>query len=246
MYWNRIYHRDARDLSFIPDGVVSLTVTSPMYLGAGVKYSTASDEMNYEEYVDLHMAVYAECYRVTEPGGRIAIVVANVGRKPYVYLDRIHAGALSAAGFEQKGCIIWDKGPVFGTAWGSWLMPTAPELRDRHEYIIIAQKPGVKRSQGRGDITSEEFTAATQSIWTIQPASAKKVGHPAPFPIEIPQRLIRLYTYKDDLLLDPFNGSGTTCQAAELLGRRWIGVDIDAGYCELAEANLKAVRGETA
>jgi len=233
-YVNRIVCGDSRDLSWIPDGVVSLTVTSPMYWGAGMEYDVADDCMPLRDYIDLHRAVWSECYRVTEPGGRLCIVVANVGRKPYRRLTDLHAGLLHKAGWMLRGEIIWDKGPVYGTAWGSWLMPTSPELRDQHEYILVAQKPGRKPSRGRGDMTPEEFTAATQSIWTIQPASAHRAGHPAPFPLELPARLIKLYTYPGEIVLDPFCGSGTTCLAAALTGRRWIGVDISPAYCEMA------------
>lgn len=241
-YVNRIVCGDSRDLSWIPDGVVSLTVTSPMYWSAGMEYDVADDRMPLRDYIDLHRAVWAECYRVTEPGGRLCIVVANVGRKPYVRLTDLHAGLLHKAGWMLKGEIIWDKGPVYGTAWGSWRRPTAPEIRDRHEYILVAQKPGRKSGSGYGDITAIAFTEATQSVWHIQPASAKKVGHPAPFPPELPERLIKLYTYPGDVVLDPFCGSGTTCLAAAMTGRRWIGVDISPAYCEMASDLINGLR----
>ncbi|WP_374712270.1 DNA-methyltransferase [Symbiobacterium terraclitae] len=241
-YANRIVCGDSRDLSWIPDGVVSLTVTSPMYWGAGMEYDMADDCMPLRDYIDLHRAVWSECYRVTEPGGRIAVVVANVGRKPYRRLTDLHAGLLHKAGWILKGEVIWDKGPVYGTAWGSWRRPTAPEIRDRHEYILIAQKPGQKPNRGPGEITATEFTEATQSVWPIRPAIATKVGHPAPFPLELPIRLIKLYTYRGDLVLDPFNGIGTTCHAAAMTGRRWIGVDISPTYCEMARRSLDAMR----
>lgn len=241
-YANRIICGDSRDLTFIPDNVVTLTVTSPMYWQAGMDYDVATDRMPLAEYIDLHRAVWNECYRVTEPGGRIAVVVANVGRKPYVRLTDLHAGLLHNAGWQLKGEIIWDKGPVYGTAWGSWRRPTAPEIRDRHEYVLIAQKPGRKPSKGFGDMTPDEFTTTTQSVWTMQPASAKKAGHPAPFPLELPTRLIKLYTYVHDLILDPFNGVGTTCLAADLLGRRWIGVEISPDYCEKARSLINGRR----
>lgn len=241
-FFNQIYPGDSRDLGFIPANTVDLVCTSPMYWKAGMKYQGVTDVMPLEEYIDLNRAVWSECYRVIKPGGRICTVVANVGRKPYVRLDALHAELLTSAGFADRGSIIWDKGPVYGTAWGSWRRPTAPQLRDKHESILIFQKPGTKEGKGFGDMTPEEFCAATQSIWQIQPASAKKTGHPAPFPVELAKRIMRLYTYPGDIVLDPFLGHGATILAAEELGRQWIGRDIVPEYCELAETNIQQLR----
>lgn len=204
--------------------------------------------MSLEEYLAMLEAVWKECYRVLAPGGRIAINVAGVDRKPYLPLHAYITVQMERLGFMNRGCILWDKGSSVGvsTAWGSWRSPSNPTLRDVHEYILVFSKGDWKMGhKGETDLTSEEFVQYTKSIWTFPTVSAKKVGHPAPFPLELPRRLIKLYTYKNDVVLDPFMGSGTTCQAAELLGRRWLGVDMDAGYCELARQNIERIRLET-
>lgn len=244
MFDNRIYNADARDLSFIPDGVVDLVVTSPPY-NVGIKYASHDDCLSMEDYLAMLEQVWRECHRVLAPGGRIAINVAGVDRKPYLPLHAHITLQMNKLGFNMRGEIIWNKGASVGvsTAWGSWCSPSNPTLRDLHEYILVFSKGDWKMGhKGESDLISEEFVAYTKSVWEFPTVSAKKVGHPAPFPIELPSRLIKLYTYKDDLVLDPFNGSGTTCLAAEMLGRRWIGVDKDPGYCELAERNMQALR----
>lgn len=243
-YWNRIYNRDSRDLSFIPDGVVDLVVTSPPY-NVGKAYATHGDSLPLDEYLALLEAVWKECYRVMAPGGRIAINVAGVDRKPYLPLPAYITVQMERLGFMNRGMAIWNKGASVGvsTAWGSWCKPSNPTLRDVHEFILIFSKDDwAMGHKGETDLTSEEFVALTKSIWDFPTVSAKKRGHPAPFPIDLPSKLIRLYTYLDDLVLDPFMGSGTTCEAAELLGRRWTGVDLDPGYCALAEQNMAAIR----
>ncbi len=243
MYANHIYNRDSRDLSFIPDGVVDLVVTSPPY-NVGIKYASHEDCLPLDDYLALLESVWKECHRVMAPGGRIAINVAGVDRKPYLPLHAYITTQMIKLGFNMRGEIIWDKGASVGvsTAWGSWCRPSNPTLRDVHEYILVFSKGDwAMGHKGETDLTSEEFVRDTKSIWSFPTASAKKAGHPAPFPVELPSRLIKLYTYKGDLVLDPFNGSGSTCQAAELLGRRWIGVDMDPGYCRLAEENMAAL-----
>lgn len=243
-YWNRFYNGDARDLSFIPDGVVDLVVTSPMYREAGMPYDVASDELTPEQYESLHRAVWRECYRVMKPGARICVNIANADRKPYIRLNALHAQWLTDAGFTDRGEIIWNKPGASkrgSTAWGTWQSPRNPSLRDQHEYILIFSK-GYDSHIGDPElitIEKQEFMDWTMSVWDINPAFAKQVGHPAPFPEELPKRLIKLYTYRKDLVLDPFMGSGTTCRAAELLDRRWIGVDLSPGYCELAKATME-------
>ncbi len=244
MYFNQLYNRDSRDLSFIPDGVVDLVVTSPPY-NVGKNYSAHEDCLPLDEYLALLEDVWKECYRVLAPGGRIAINVAGVDRKPYLPLHSYITLQMTRLGFMMRGEIIWNKGASVGvsTAWGSWCRPSNPTLRDVHEYILVFSKEEWKmQHRGETDLLPEEFVQYTKSIWDFPTVSAKKVGHPAPFPLELPSRLIKLYTYKGDLVLDPFMGSGTTCQAAELLGRRWIGVDVDPAYCELAAQQMAELR----
>jgi site-specific DNA-methyltransferase (adenine-specific) len=150
----------------------------------------------------------------------------------------------------MRGQVIWDKAASVGvsTAWGSWKRPSNPTLRDVHEYIIVFCKDQFRLEQptGETDLTSEEFTQLTKSIWTFPTGSARKVGHPAPFPVELPARLIRLYSWKGALVLDPFCGSGSTCVAASQLGRNWIGVDIDQHYVEIAEKRVAEEGAATA
>jgi site-specific DNA-methyltransferase (adenine-specific) len=181
-------------------------------------------------------------------GGRIAINVAGVDRKPYLPLHSYSTMQMLKLGFNMRGEVVWNKGASVGvsTAWGSWCSPSNPTLRDVHEYVLIFSKGDYKlQHRGETDLTPEEFTTYTKAAWDFSTVSAKKVGHPAPFPLELPSRLIRLYTYKNDLVLDPFMGSGTTCQAAELLGRRWIGVDKDEVYVALAQAKMDVLRKGT-
>ena len=145
------------------------------------------------------------------------------------------------------GEIIWRKGKgVNGScAWGSWLSAKAPRLRDVHEYLLVFAKDDFSRpDRGESDIERDEFMAATLSVWDILPESAKRVGHPAPFPVELAQRVIRLYSYVDEVVLDPFLGSGTTAVAALQSGRRYVGYEIAPEYCALAEERLAAARAE--
>ncbi|MEZ5376731.1 MAG: site-specific DNA-methyltransferase [Acidimicrobiales bacterium] len=246
---------DARDMDEIDDGSVALVVTSPPYF-AGKQYEEELDRegvpASYLEYLEMLTDVFAECVRKLEPGGRLAVNVANLGRKPYRSLSADVIRILEHdLGMLLRGELIWQKaeGASGSCAWGSFRSAANPVLRDISERVIIASKgrfdraKTVKQRLAEGlphesTILTEDFMASTLDIWPIPPESARRVGHPAPFPVELPEQLIRLYTFKDDLVLDPFMGSGSSLVAAARLGRRYAGYDLDSSYVEIARERV--------
>jgi site-specific DNA-methyltransferase (adenine-specific) len=234
---DQLFLQSAEDMHQIPDNCVALMVTSPPY-NVGKDYD---DDLDLDEYLGLLHRVFAETYRVLEPGGRVAVNVANLGRKPYIPLNQHVSALLTEIGFDLRGEIIWQKAKSAGgsCAWGSWRSAKNPTLRDVHEYIIVGSKGhNARQRKGADSISKEDFLEATISIWDILPESARRVGHPAPFPVELPRRLIELYTFEGDLVLDPFIGSGTTAVAAVEAERHFVGFDLDADYLELAETRI--------
>ncbi len=226
-------------MSRVPDESVALAFTSPPY-NTGKRYD---QDLNLEEYLQLITRVGAEVYRVLVPGGRYVVNIANLGRAPYIPMHAHFYACHMALGFQVAGEVIWQKGKGMSgsCAWGSWLSAKAPRLRDIHEYLLVFVKDGFGRpDKGESDISKEDFLAATLSIWEIRPESARVVGHPAPFPVELAARVIKLYSYVDDVVLDPFNGSGSTCVAALQEHRHYVGYDIEPSYCKLAEERLAA------
>lgn len=233
--------QSSEDMSQIPNDCVALMVTSPPY-NVGKDYD---EDLSHDEYIDLLAGVLQETYRVLEPGGRVAVNVANLGRKPYLALNHIVAGLLRDLGFLLRGEIIWQKAAGAGgsCAWGSWQSAKNPTLRDLHEYVLVASKGSYRRMRiGEDSIERDEFLAATLSVWNIPPASAKRVGHPAPFPVDLPKRLIELYTFRGDLVLDPFLGSGSAAVAAVETGRHYIGYDTVQDYLDLATQRVAEAR----
>lgn len=248
---------DARDMAELPAGCVALVVTSPPYfVGKDYERDIERHEIpeSYREYLDMLEAVFAECVRVLEPGGRIAVNVANLGRKPYRSLSADVIGILQdRLGLLLRGEVIWQKGrgSTGSCAWGTYRSPANPVLRDVTERVVIASKGRFDRARTREQraaeglphritTTSDEFMEATLDVWEIDAESAKRVGHPAPFPVELPERLLQLYTYEGDLVLDPFMGSGTTLVAAAKLHRRYVGYDLDPAYAAIARERVDA------
>jgi site-specific DNA-methyltransferase (adenine-specific) len=250
---------DARQMDEVPGSSVALVVTSPPYF-AGKEYEESLGEAGvpatYLEYLNLLRDVFAECAHKLEPGGRIAVNVANLGRRPYRSLSADVVGILQDdLRLLLRGEIIWVKqrGSSGSCAWGSFQRPGNPVLRDLTERVIVASKgrfdravPAKARAHrglpSESSMTREDFMENTLDVWEIPAESATRVGHPAPFPIELPARLIELYTYRGDLVLDPFAGSGTTAVATVRAGRHFVGYDLDASYIELAEERVEEER----
>jgi site-specific DNA-methyltransferase (adenine-specific) len=221
----------------VPDNSVGLAFTSPPY-NVGKDYD---DDMDLDAYLKLIADVGAEVYRVLRPGGRYVVNIANLGRKPYIPLHALFYNVHLQCGFLPMGEIIWRKakGASGSCAWGSWQSAKAPRLRDLHEYLLVFAKQAYSRpDRGESDVGRDEFMESTLSIWEIPAESARRIGHPAPFPTALAERVIRLYSYVGDAVLDPFSGSGSTCVAAAINRRAYVGFDIAPEYCQLAEARI--------
>ncbi len=239
---DQIFVHSSERMPEVPDSSVSLMVTSPPY-NVGKDYDA---DLSLGEYLDFLKRVLSETFRVLLPGGRAAINVANLGRKPYIPLNCYICTVAESIGFLMRGEIIWvkGKGASGSCAWGSWMSASNPTLRDLHEYILIFSKARFDRPEkGRSTISRDEFIAATTSVWHIPPESARRVGHPAPFPVALVERLIRLYTFEGDVILDPFIGSGTSGVAAKKTGRHFIGYEINKDYADMA---LRRIQGAQA
>jgi DNA modification methylase len=237
---DHIYCSSAEKMGDLPDNSVHLMVTSPPY-NVGKEYD---EDLTLKEYLSFLKQVWAEVYRVLTPGGRACVNVANLGRKPYIPLHAFIIEDMIDLGFLMRGEVIWDKGAsaAASTAWGSWQSASNPTLRDVHEYILVFSKDAFRRLNPHkrvNTITKDQFLEFTKSVWSFGAESARKVGHPAPFPVELPYRLIQLYTYEGDVVLDPFMGSGQTAIAAIKSGRHYVGYEIDEKYTKLAEKRVR-------
>jgi modification methylase len=242
-YINRIFCKNSEKMRELPGNSVHLMVTSPPY-NVGKDYDS---DLSLEEYLGLLKRVFAETFRVLVPGGRACINVANLGRKPYIPLNSYINTIMKEIGFLMRGEILWDKGSSASpsTAWGTYLKAGNPVLRDVHEYILVFCKQSFSRpnpQKRKSTISRDEFLEYTKSIWRFSAERATQVGHPAPFPVELPYRLIQLYTFENEVVLDPFVGSGSTCLAALKSGRKYIGYDIDREYCKLARRRVESVK----
>jgi len=235
-YINKVICEDCLGIMMkIPEKCIDLVITSPPYYNAKnyIQFDT------YQSYLEYMRPIYFQIFRVLTLNGRICVNVPDgYGRNPWIpiYADTIKM--LQGIGFILRGSIVWNKQNSAGkTSWGSWRSSSNPCLIDEHEMIIVAHKENPK-IDGSG-ISKKDFMSCMHSVWNIKPQT--RSNHPAPFPTEIPERLIKFYSGRDSIILDPFIGSGTTAVAAKKLNRRFIGIDISKKYCEIAEERLKNI-----
>ena len=235
-YRNGILCKDSTNLKSIPDSSVHLMVTSPPY-NVGKDYDK---DMDLQEYFSILDDVFAETYRILVNGGRACINIANVGRKPYIPYHSFIISLMLKNGFSMRGEVIWEKGAGAGTstAWGSWMSATNPTLRDTHEYVLIFTKGKFGRKKGINTITRDQFLEYTKSVWRFNPENAKKIGHPAPFPVELPYRCIQLYSFAGDVVFDPFAGSGSSAIAAIKSGRDYLMIDNNKEYVKIMKKRV--------
>ncbi len=246
-FLNKTILGSAEDMSMLPENSLHLMITSPPY-NVTKEYDK---DLSLTDYLEMLKKVFTETYRVLVNGGRACINVANLGRKPYIPLSDYISKMMIEIGFNMRGEILWNKAASASpsTAWGSWMSASNPTLRDIHEYILIFSKGDYKRDRKKiekhtkqNTISKEDFMEWTKSIWTFNAESARRIGHPAPFPIDLPFRLIQLYSFKTDIVLDPFMGSGTTAVAALKSNRKFVGFEISEEYIRLTNARVDPYR----
>ena len=240
---NTIIEGSCENMKDIPNNSLHLMITSPPY-NVSKEYD---NDLSLNEYLNLLKNCFTETYRVLVDGGRACINIANIGRKPYIPLSDYVSKIMIEIGFNMRGEIIWNKsaGAGISTAWGSFQSASNPILRDVHEYILIFSKGNYKRERDKNEkelrkdnITKEEFIEWTKSVWTMNTESAKRIGHPAPFPEELPNRLIKLFSFTNDIVIDPFMGSGTTAIAAIKNNRNFVGYEINEEYINLSNNRI--------
>ena len=240
-FLDKIFCKSSERMDELPESSVHLMVTSPPY-NVGKEYD---EDLTLGGYREFLRSVWREVHRVLVPGGRACINIANLGRKPYIPLHAFVVEDMLELGFLMRGEIIWNKASSSSpsTAWGSWLSAANPTLRDVHEYILVFSKGTFARTKPpnrHNTMSREEFLEFTKSVWTFPAEQAKGIGHPAPFPVELPYRLIQLYTYEGEVVLDPFVGSGQAGLAAIKTKRHYVGYEICEEYVKLAESRIRS------
>lgn len=237
-----IYNQDFLKITAIPKSSIDLIVTSPPY-NIDIRYNSHFDNLSYEDYLEFSRKWITKCSELTKDDGRFCLNIPldkNKGGQQSVGADITKIA--KDIGWKYHSTIIWNEGNISRrTAWGSYMSASAPYVIAPVEIILVLYKNSWKKMSGskKSDITKAEFMQWTNGIWTFSGESKKKVGHPAPFPIELPRRCIKLFSFVNDVVLDPFLGSGTTLIASYLNGRRGVGADIDKDYCDLAIRRLR-------
>jgi site-specific DNA-methyltransferase (adenine-specific) len=236
-----LIHDDVLNTRLVPQGSIDLVITSPPY-NVDIQYNSHRDDISYAEYLEFSRRWISRCFEWLKPDGRFCLNIPldkNKGGQQSVGADLTTIA--KQIGFRYHSTIIWNEGNISRrTAWGSWKSASAPFVIAPVELIVVLYRSTWKKTSGSraSDITREEFMDWTNGLWTFNGESKKKIGHPAPFPIELPRRCIRLFSFVDDVVLDPFCGSGTTLVAAAMNNRKGVGIDVDRKYCELARNRL--------
>lgn len=239
--WLKIINEDVLKTDAVEDNSIDLIVTSPPY-NVDIKYNSHNDKLSYKEYLEFSRRWLSRCYGWLKEDGRFCLNIPldkNKGGQQSVGADLTTIA--KQIGFKYHSTIVWNEGNISRrTAWGSWLSASAPYVIAPVELIVVLYKKRWKKISGskKSDITRKEFMEWTNGLWTFSGESKKKIGHPAPFPVELPKRCIKLFSFVGDSVLDPFMGSGTTLIAAYQLRRKVIGIEIDKNYCELAMKRL--------
>lgn len=236
-----IYNEDILKIKGKYEGTIDLIVTSPPY-NVDIKYNSHNDEMTYEDYLTFTREWLTKCYRLVKDDGRFCLNIPldkNKGGQQSVYADITTIA--KQMGWKYHSTIVWNEQNISRrTAWGSWVSASAPYVIAPVEVIVVLYKKHWKKTSGsrKSDITKREFMEWTNGVWNFSGESKKRIGHPAPFPVELPRRCVRLFTFVNDTVLDPFLGSGSTLIACAQTNRRGIGIEIDRNYCELAKQRL--------
>ena len=236
-----LYNNDVLDSNLFDTSFIDLIVTSPPY-NVGIDYNSNDDELDYEQYLEFSEKWLYNCYIWSNTQARLCMNIPldkNKGGHRAVGADITKIA--QKIGWKYKTTIIWNEGNISRrTAWGSWKSASAPVVIAPVELIVVMYKDNWKKTNGTkiSDITADEFKDWTNGVWIFNGESKKRIGHPAPFPKELPYRCIKLFSYQNDLIFDPFAGSGTTLLMAQNINRRTVGVEIDASYCELAKKRI--------
>ncbi|MBI3755331.1 MAG: site-specific DNA-methyltransferase [Deltaproteobacteria bacterium] len=238
----QIYNTDVLKIDCLQEGTIDLIVTSPPY-NVDIQYGSHDDKMTYENYLNFTKEWLTKCYRLLKSDGRFCLNIPldkNKGGQQSVCADITTIA--KQVGWKYHSTIVWNEQNISRrTAWGSWLSASAPYVIAPVEVILLLYKDSWKKTSGsrKSDINKKEFMEWTNGVWNFSGESKKRIGHPAPFPIELPRRCVKLFSFVGDTVLDPFLGSGSTLVATTLTGRKGIGIDIDKDYCDIAIRRLQ-------
>ncbi len=244
-----LIHGDVLTTPHVADGSVDLVITSPPY-NVDIQYNSHKDDASYADYLEFSKKWMSRCYAWLKDDGRFCLNIPldkNKGGQQSVGADLTTLA--KEIGFHYHSTIIWNEGNISRrTAWGSWKSASAPYVIAPVELIVVLYKDRWKKTSGSkvSDIDRDEFMDWTNGMWTFNGESKKRIGHPAPFPIELPRRCVKLFSYVGDVVLDPFNGSGTTLIAAVSNNRKGIGIEVDKKYCVLARRRILENTGQAA